>query len=173
MHKLKTRLIQLGGATAMSVFAALSNAQPAPAADTATYIKECGACHMAYPAEFLPARSWEKLLTTLDDHFGENAELTTEDTQAIRGYLSTNAADRSGSRRGQKILRGVGAQETPLRITELGYFRNAHDEIPRRASLDNPEVKSMSRCNACHTRATEGSFSEHEIKIPGYGRWDD
>ncbi|MBK8163887.1 MAG: diheme cytochrome c [Gammaproteobacteria bacterium] len=173
MHKLKARIIRLGGAAAISMFVAASNAQSAPAIDATSYVKECGACHIAFPAEFLPARSWEKLLTTLDDHFGENAELAAEDTQAIRGYLSANAADRSGSRRGQQMLRGVGPQETPLRITELSYFIREHDEIPRRMSLDNPEVKSMSRCNACHTRAAEGSFSEHEVTIPGYRDWDD
>jgi hypothetical protein len=173
MHKLKDRIIQLGGAAAISMFVAASSAQSALAADATSYVKECGACHIAYPAEFLPARSWEKLLTTLDDHFGENAELAAEDTQAIRGYLSANAADSSGSRRGQKMLRGVRPQDTPLRITELSYFKNDHDEIPRRKSIDNPEVKSMSRCNACHTRAAEGSFSEREIMIPGFGKWDD
>jgi cytochrome c551/c552 len=173
MHKLKARLMLLTGAAAMATSVAASNAQSAPAADAATYVKECGACHIAYPAEFLPARSWEKLLTTLDDHFGENAELAAGETQAIRGYLDANAADRTGSRRGQQMLRGVGPQETPLRITELSNFIRQHDEIPRRMSLDNPEVKSMSRCNACHTRAAEGSFSEHEVRIPGYRSWED
>jgi len=39
------------------------------------YIDECAACHMAYPTGFLPERSWQKMMGSLDDHFGENAEL--------------------------------------------------------------------------------------------------
>ncbi|MCC6543576.1 MAG: hypothetical protein IT392_03630 [Nitrospirae bacterium] len=35
------------------------------------------------------------------------------------------------------------------------------------------EVKSLINCNACHTRAAAGSYDELEIKIPGFGRWDD
>ena len=35
------------------------------------YQEECGACHFAYDARFLPARSWEKIMATLDKHFNE------------------------------------------------------------------------------------------------------
>jgi hypothetical protein len=34
-------------------------------------------------------------------------------------------------------------------------------------------VKSFANCNACHTRAAEGSFRERDIRIPGAGKWDD
>jgi len=37
--------------------------------------KECGSCHMAFPPQFLPRRSWQKLVATLADHFWENADL--------------------------------------------------------------------------------------------------
>jgi len=37
----------------------------------------------------------------------------------------------------------------------------------------NPTVKSISQCDACHTDAERGTFNEHDINIPGYGRWDD
>lgn len=149
----------------------LAHAQTDTAAST--YLKECGACHMAYPAEFLPARSWQQLLATLDDHFGENAELAAEDVQKLRDYLNANAADRTDSRRGSRMLQGIDLQQKPLRISQLPYFIRRHDEVPQRMSVGNPEVKSMSRCEACHTRAREGSFSEREIRIPGYRGWED
>ncbi len=57
------------------------------------YRKECSACHMAYPANFLPARSWKALLAHLDDHFDENAELEAGDVQVIGAYLNANASD--------------------------------------------------------------------------------
>ncbi len=46
----------------------------APVKD-AVVIKECGACHMVFQPSFLPARSWQKMMEGLKDHFGENAEL--------------------------------------------------------------------------------------------------
>ena len=138
-----------------------------------TYQEECGSCHMAYPAGLLPARSWEKLMGNLDDHFGDNAELDMSTRQELTRYLLENSADHSDARRSRKIMRSLGAAEIPLRITDTRYFRHEHDELPAAVVKANPQVSSFSNCNACHKRAEEGSFSEREIHIPGYGRWDD
>jgi hypothetical protein len=135
------------------------------------YTEECGACHFAYPAGLLPARSWEKLLSNLNDHFGENAELGADVARSLNAYLTKNAADKVRNRLSQRIARSV-AHTTPLRITETSFFKREHREVPQRLVKDNPKVQSFSRCPVCHTRAARGSFSENEIDIPGYGRWD-
>ena len=54
--------------------AAEDDERVAPVKD-AVVIKECGACHMVFQPSFLPARSWQKMMEGLKDHFGENAEL--------------------------------------------------------------------------------------------------
>jgi hypothetical protein len=63
--------------------------------------------------------------------------------------------------------------ETPLRITEIPSIAHEHNEVPKKLVNDNQQVKSISYCNKCHTRASAGSYSEHEVKIPGRGRWED
>ena len=50
----------------------------ASAMNNPLYKQECGSCHFAYPPSFLPARSWEKIMKNLSDHFGENAEFLPE-----------------------------------------------------------------------------------------------
>ncbi len=137
------------------------------------YLTECGSCHFPYQPGLLPARSWEKLMVTLDDHFGENAELPAEDAKALTDYLLANAADRSEHKRSKKILASIRPEEAPLRISETDYFVKKHSEIPRKMVQDNPEVGSFSKCNACHTQAANGSYSEKEIRIPGFGAWED
>jgi hypothetical protein len=137
------------------------------------YKDECASCHMAYPAELLPARSWQKILSSLDKHFGDNASLDPATQHSLSQYLQDNSADASGSKRARKILRSVPADTTPLRISELPYIQHKHDEIPTRYISANPQVKSLSNCVACHQGAEQASFSEHQIRIPGYGRWDD
>jgi hypothetical protein len=137
------------------------------------YRQECGSCHMAYQPGLLPARSWEKLMTGLDKHFGDNAEFAAEDRKAITEYLVANAADRARERRAQKIVASLGRSDTPLRIIETPYLRSKHREIPVRLVKDNPKVKSLNQCNACHIRAEAGSYRESEINIAGYGRWED
>ena len=135
------------------------------------YQDECGACHFAYPPGLLPARSWEKLLSKLDDHFGENAELDAKTIASLSGYLTKNAADKVRNRLSRRLASSV-VHTTPLRITETPFFKREHREVPQRLVKDNPQVQSFSKCQVCHTRAAAGSFREGEINIPGHGRWD-
>lgn len=137
------------------------------------YKKECGSCHVPYSPGLMPARSWEKLMANLADHFGDNAELPADEQKILMDYLVENAADKSKYKRSVKIMQSLSAGETPTRITEIKYIVNKHHEVPKRLIVDNPEVKSLSRCDACHPKGVEGSFSEGEVKIPGAGRWED
>jgi len=137
------------------------------------YREECGSCHMAYSPGLLPARSWMKIMSGLEDHFGDNAELDADTQGSITDLLLANSADRSDYRRARKFNRAIQINDAPLRISETPYFIHEHDEISERMVTGNSEVKSFSHCDACHTRAEQGSFNEHDIRIPGYGRWDD
>lgn len=142
----------------------------APAPDL--YVDECGACHLAYPAALLPERSWSALMSGLDNHFGDNAELDDETRAEITAYLARFAAGHGGGRTARRMLQGLDGK-TPLRITELPYFVREHDEVPARLVRDNPEVGSFSQCDTCHRDAAKGLFDEDTVDIPGYGRWDD
>ncbi len=137
------------------------------------YQEECGSCHMAYPPGLLPSRSWEKIMDHLDKHFDDNAELDPQTHQTISQLLTKNSADKSNYRRSQKFSRSISQNDIPLRITETPYFIREHNEIPKRMVSGNPKVQSFSQCNSCHLKAEKGSFNEHNINIPGYGRWDD
>lgn len=137
------------------------------------YKEECGSCHMAYPAGLLPERSWVKMMADLENHFGDNAELDNETLQKIQTFLIDNSAEKSDYRRSHKFNRSIKKTDTPLRISDIPYFKHEHDEIPQRLVTGNPDVNSFSQCNACHTKAEQGSFNEDDVRIPGYGRWDD
>jgi len=153
-------------------------ASPAFSATTTTsaaavYKEECASCHMAYPSQLLPARSWTRILDSLDHHFGDNASLDPDTLKTLKAYLQANSADTAESRRARRIMRSLPADETPLRISEIPSIRREHREIPRRYITGNPRVKSLSNCVACHAGAEQGHFNEDTVKIPGYGRWDD
>jgi len=59
------------------------------------YKSECGSCHMAYQAEFLPKRSWKKLMeqNSLENHFGVDASFDKEDIKRVLEFLIKNAGD--------------------------------------------------------------------------------
>jgi hypothetical protein len=137
------------------------------------YASECGGCHFAYQPGWLPARSWAKIMATLDDHFGENAELSPAKQAEIGAYLAANAADVAPSRLSHRIMRSLRAGDVPLRISGISYIRREHRGIPDRMIAGNAKVGSRSNCLACHTQAKAGYFDEDGVSIPGFGRWDD
>ncbi|MDQ7072596.1 MAG: diheme cytochrome c [Gammaproteobacteria bacterium] len=135
------------------------------------YRSECGSCHFAYQPGLLPSRSWKKLMSGLDDHFGDNAELMPEDYTVIIKYLTKNSAEFSDHKRSRRINNSLAKDDTPLRITDTPYFKRKHRELSLSQITNNPEIGSISNCVACHRQADKGSFSEGEIKIPGEIGW--
>lgn len=113
--------------------------------------EQCGACHMPFPAQMLPARSWLKLMSDLSQHFGEDASLPDQERAAVTGYLTTHAADGlAGGRDGQRYLRGLSPSAVPIRITDTPYWRRRHSEL-RPSQFSDPKVKTAANCAACHT----------------------
>jgi hypothetical protein len=136
------------------------------------YSDECGACHFAYPPGLLPERSWKKIMGSLNDHFGDNAELPADTVAQIQDYLVKNAGDHSNYRRSVQMVRSIPRGETPLRISKVPFFVREHREIARKVK-GNDKVNSMSNCETCHRTAAKGSFDEDQVNIPGIGRWED
>jgi hypothetical protein len=136
-----------------------------PQATDAKWKTECSACHVGYPPALLPARSWERIMAGLADHFGEDAALDAASAREISEYLVRESADRGARRAGRKIANAIAAAEAPLRITETRWFRHKHDEIApavwRRAAVASP-----ANCGACHKNAAEGDYSERRVAIP-------
>ena len=139
-----------------------------------TYADECGSCHYAYPPGLLPGKSWAKLLDekALNDHFGENASLDKDVLKTIYDYATENAADKSWYKRSRKIALATADGEAPLRITEVRYIKRKHHDIPEKMIKGNKDVKSLSYCNACHTKADKGIFDNDTVAIPNYPNWD-
>jgi hypothetical protein len=141
--------------------------------DNEAYASECGACHFAYQPGLLPGQDWERIMNTLDDHYGDDASLDPQLADEIRGYLLGNAADRSSLSRSRAFAADSKMMGALPRITDTNYFVREHDEIPRRFAAGNPDVGSFSNCQACHRSAAVGVYNEHDVMIPGAGRWDD
>jgi len=139
------------------------------------YNDSCGECHYAYQAGLLPKRSWKKMMLPeqLEDHFGENAELDEEDRIMIRDLLVANAADTSIYKRSSKIVRSLPDDKVELRITEVPYIKRKHKDLPDKYVKNNPKVKSLINCNACHRAIDKGIFDDDTILIPNYGYWSD
>lgn len=139
----------------------LAMAEEFPPVKDAAVVQECSACHIVFPPQMLPARSWKALLGNLGSHFGEDATVADPDRQVIVDYLTAHAADGPATNGGGKYLRGIAATTTPLRITATPYWLRRHDEVSP-ARFKSPQVKSAANCAACHKGAAQGFFSEAE-----------
>jgi hypothetical protein len=147
---MKTRflLLALAAAAATPAFAATETA-------ATKWANECGGCHVAYPAKYLPAVTWTKIMSGLDKHFGSDASLDAQTAKEIGGYLTANAG--SGKR---------GENPASLRISDTRWFQREHSEEMDPAIFKSPQVKSVANCGACHTAAAKGDYSERGIRIP-------
>ncbi|KIZ45873.1 MULTISPECIES: diheme cytochrome c [Rhodopseudomonas] len=122
--------------------------------------KECGACHMVYPAGLLPARSWAAMTARLGDHFGDNAELDAASVKHIADYLTANSAETAD----RYILRGLSPDTVPARITELPMWKRKHEKRDRVApkALARAGAKFKGDCKACHKEAERGIFEDDD-----------
>ena len=137
------------------VLGARADEPAARVAPLPAYQQECGACHVAFPVALLPATSWQHLMTNLPRHYGSDASMDPATTREIASWLQAHAGT------GRRTL------EPPPedRITRSAWFQREHDEVAA-STWKRPAIGKASNCAACHTRAAEGRYGEHEIRIP-------
>jgi Dihaem cytochrome c len=136
-------------AITVAALTAILAAGPAGAATTGQQMfqHECSACHFAYPAEFLPRRSWQAITGDLSHHFGEDASLDPDTTKAIAGYLDAHAADAPGV--SSPFTQGLKPTDVPLQITDTPVWKAIHRQIDPSA-FTRPDIKTKANCLACH-----------------------
>jgi hypothetical protein len=131
-----------------------ATAQNAPSPDP--YATECGGCHVAFPAKFLPRSDWQLVLGDLERHYGVDASLDADTLEAVARHLGV-----SGQRPPGKAV------ATLPRITTQPWFRREHRELPA-AAFRSRDVKGAADCSACHLRAERGDFEEESLRVPGH-----
>jgi cytochrome b len=134
-------------------------------ADNPLWREECGGCHLAYHPSLLPARSWVRMMEQQVDHFGEDLALEPVDAETILEFQTANSAERAATEAAWKINNGISREQTPLRITETGYWKRKHREIGP-VVWDGPAVNGRWNCDACHLDAARGTFEDGAMIIP-------
>ena len=137
------------------------------------YIKECGSCHFPYQAGLLPSNAWNKMMGNLENHFNSDATVSAENFQTLSKYLNDNSAEKNMQyKRSNKIVSSIPAGQIPDSISTTPYMIKKHNEI-KKSLITQPEVKGLFNCIACHKTADKGNYSERDINIPHFGKWED
>ena len=127
---------------------AAAAAHNGPKEQVAAWKNECGACHLPYPPQLLPARSWRALMGDLDHHFSENASLDPATTRQIEAFLVANAADtRAG---GGWFAGNIPPGDTPLRITDTPAWRAIHGDPAPPVAGTGRSNRAEANCLHCH-----------------------
>lgn len=144
---------------------AMGTKQPVTLTILPAYKKECGSCHMAFPPNALPAKSWRIMMADLQGHFGDDASIEESARIEIEDFLVRNSAERSLEEASIKFIRSIGKDDPPQRITDIRYWKEKHRLIQKNL-YQRETIKSKINCVACHKWAEYGSFEDSDIKIP-------
>lgn len=127
------------------------------------YARACGACHDAYHPSLLPRASWQAMLNSMDDHFGEDATLSPVQMTQITAWLDQFAAE-SWDTEAANRFRYV-ADNAPLRITATPSWIRTHRAVPD-STFARKNVGGKGQCASCHRDAASGHFDDNAISIP-------
>ena len=141
----------------------------APPVHNPAYIKECGSCHLAYQPGWLPLRSWQQHLESLDDHFGRKVVIDGAVQRRIGKLLKARAAGQTRSQVSNEMIKSIPGEQAPLRITATGFFAGKHQGVDMSRSTAGVRLESASYCLACHGEANEGFFDKLSLVKPDNG----
>ncbi len=119
------------------------------------YVQECGSCHAAYPPGMLPARSWQRVMSGLDRHYGSDASLDVATGRQLGDWLQQHAGS----------YKRVAEEPPQDRLTRSAWFERKHRKVEP-AVWQLPSVQSAANCAACHAGAAQGRYGEHDLRMP-------
>ncbi|WP_069188935.1 diheme cytochrome c [Candidatus Terasakiella magnetica] len=124
--------------------------------------QECGDCHIAFQPQLLPKASWQRIMSDLPNHFGEDASLEKDIEKHIETYLVENAADAGTFSRFWRSSRfdNVKGDNPSLRITQTSHWVHEHEEEDEITPQRWAKAKSKANCQACHNEADKGYYDD-------------
>lgn len=126
------------------------------------FVNECGSCHTLYPPNLLPKKSWELIMSDLENHFGDDASLNEETNQDILSFLLKNSAETSTMKASWNFINSIGNKDI-IALTKTTYWERKHKKIPKEV-FKNEKVKSVANCKACHSDIEKGLIENENIK---------
>lgn len=126
-------------------------------AQNSLFVKECASCHMLYAPFLLSSDKWQKMMNSLENHFGDDASIDEGDNAKIAEFLMANAADKSHTKWAVKFRKN-----DEIAITKSPYWIKKHKKINEKVFAKN-EIKSKANCLACHEKIDLGVISKSLI----------
>ena len=110
----------------------------------------------------MPKKSWELIMSDLENHFGDDASLDVEINKNILAFLLKNSAETSTAEASFKFLQSIKNQDI-IALSKTTFWEKTHKDIPKEI-FDNEKIKSKANCKACHTDIEKGLIEDENIK---------
>lgn len=133
-------------------------------AQNKAFVNECGSCHMLYPPNFLPKKSWELLMSNLKNHFGDDASVDENTNRNILAFLLKNSAENSTYKVSWNFLNSINNQDI-IALSNTSYWKKKHRKIAKEV-FESSKVKSKANCKVCHNDIEKGLIEYENIKNP-------
>ena len=119
---------------------------------------------MVFPPNRLTSGGWKKIMTTLSDHFGEDASLPPKTVKHIQAYLMSKGFDTKGSYPSKlkvKAWKKKGLDD-PIRITVTPGWKRHHRTEKYRLMSKDVKYSRGANCIICHKKAERGMYEEFD-----------
>ena len=126
------------------------------------FAKECASCHILYPPNLLPRKSWETMMSNLENHFGDDASINEESNKEILAFLVKSSAETSTTKASWKFLNSIENKDI-IALTKTTFWEKKHKDIPKELFL-NKDIKNKANCKACHSDVEKGLIENENIK---------
>lgn len=126
-----------------------------------TFVNECASCHTLYPPNLLPKKSWELLMSDLENHFGDDASIDQELNKSILDFLQKNSAENFTIEASWNFLNSIKNQDI-ITLTKTSYWEKRHKNIPKKV-FETSRVRSVANCKACHSDIEKGLIEDENI----------
>lgn len=159
-------VLVLGGGVWLAQALAAREPENMPVAEIHPLVaEECSACHMVYHPSLLTAKNWDRIVSTLEDHYGEDASLDDKSTLEIREWMMAHAAETTDTRASYVFADAQADGDKLLSITQTEFWKTRHAKFGD-AVFSRKGIYSRANCVACHKDAKTGLFSPFSINIP-------
>ncbi len=126
-----------------------------PANVLPAYKTECASCHMAYPPAMLSKPSWQRIMGSLDKHYGADASLDAATERQIGTWLQAHGG----------TYKRVEPSSPADRLTTTQWFEKKHRKIEKTV-WTRKSINGKAQCQACHQGADIGDFEDDHVRIP-------
>jgi hypothetical protein len=110
----------------------------------------------------LPKKSWEIMMSDLENHFGDDASIDEEANKNILAYLIKNSAENSSMESSWNFLNSIGDKDI-IAMSNTIFWKETHKDIDKEL-YNHKDIKNKANCKACHSDIEKGLIEDENIK---------